>query len=676
MANSSSLSKRVPDVPEPRNTAGALKLSSNQAIEAMLTESSRHSLLRFSTAGSVDDGKSTLIGRLLNDSKNIYEDTLQSLQSVSEKNKQSFSEALAYLTDGLRAEREQGITIDVAYRYFSTPKRHFILADTPGHEQYTRNMATGASTANLMILLVDARLGVITQTKRHAFIGSLLGIPRFLVTVNKMDLVNYSQEVFEKIHADFIEFAAKLGIKDVRFVPVSALQGDNIVEPSRNMPWHSGETVMQYLENVYVEGDINLIDFRFPVQCIIRPHQDYRGCGGQIVSGVIRAGEEVVVLPSMKRSRVASIDVYSPDPAKRQLAEAFAPMSVTLTLEHDLDIARGDMIVRTHNMPRVVNQFEAMLIWMGDQIMAPEKPLIIRHTTRESKVFVDQISYKVDVNTLSRLPGGPLHLNEIGRVSLTSTKALLIDPYSRNRATGSFILVDPASNLTVGAGMIIDRLPEELLPVKHPGQEASGQKSGNIHAEDGAISRREREAQTGFRAVTLWFTGLSGSGKSSIAKEIERRLFEAGRTIYRLDGDNLRFGLNRDLGFTREDRSENIRRAAEVARLFNQAGVSVISSFISPFKSDRASAREIVGANEFIEVYFSTPLEVCETRDPHGLYLKARSGEIKEFTGLTSPYEPPESPEIVLNTEKLSIEDSVRVVLAYLEKFNLKTIKN
>ena len=640
-----------------------------KTIENFLEQTSRATLLRFSTAGSVDDGKSTLIGRLLHDSKNVYEDHLESLHAVSEKNQQSFGEALAYLTDGLKAEREQGITIDVAYRYFSTPRRHFILADTPGHEQYTRNMATGASTANLAILLIDARNGVVTQTRRHAFILSLLGIPRYLVTVNKMDLVGYSQAAFEKIQADFVEFAAKLGIKELRFVPVSALNGDNIVQVSSRMPWYKGESVMEYLENVYIEGDVNLVDFRFPVQCVIRPNQDYRGYAGQIASGVIRKGEEVMAVPSMRKSRVKSIDLFPSAQQPAKVDAAHAPMSVSLCLEHELDISRGDMIVRTHNVPHIRNHFEAMVVWMDVASMNVQEQYIIQQTTREAKARVDEIKYRVDVNTLSRLPGSPLQLNEIGRVSLTTTKPLLIDPYSRSRSTGAFILVHPATFRTVAAGMIIDRLPEEMLSAGlGPAADSAGRVSHNIHVEGGAISRGDREERLGYPAATLWLTGLSGSGKSSIAREVERRLFERGQMIYRLDGDNLRFGLNRDLGFSNADRSENIRRAAETARLMNEAGVSVICSFISPFKADRERARQIIDSQHFMEIYLNTPLAVCEERDPNGLYRKARAGQIKEFTGVTSPYEPPENPDLALNTAKLDIEECVSHIIAYIDR--------
>jgi bifunctional enzyme CysN/CysC len=644
---------------EGRKTRGA-------DIAEFLERSAEATLLRFSTAGSVDDGKSTLIGRLLHDSKNVYEDHLRAIEALADGGSEELP--LALLTDGLKAEREQGITIDVAYRYFSTPKRHFILADTPGHEQYTRNMATGCSTANLMILLIDAKSGVVTQTKRHAFIGSLLGVPRFLVTINKMDLVDYSERVFEKIREDFLEFAGKLGVKELRFIPVSALHGDNIVKPGRSMPWYRGETVMEHLENVYAAGDVNLVDFRFPVQCALRPNQNYRGYAGQIASGTITVGEEVLVLPSMRKSRIKSIDVHGGHSGSGSLQEAFAPMSVALTLTDEIDVGRGDMIVRSHNAPQVQSQCEAMLVWMSDTPMDLSRPYIIMHTSRQARAFIDEVTYKVDVNTLHRTPGAPLQLNEIGRVSLSSAKPLMLDSYRKNRATGNFILIDAASFHTVAAGMVLDSMPQQMLPVGRREPEERGHVSTNIHVESSSLTREARETKLGCRAVTLWITGLSGSGKSSIARALERRLFQDDRLVYRLDGDNLRFGLNRDLGFSREDRSENIRRAAEVAHLFNQAGVTVISSFISPFQSDREQARGIIGADSFIEVYLDTPLEVCESRDPHGLYQKARRGEIAEFTGITSPYEAPLSPQIALQTDKMNIEECIDAVVKFLDK--------
>ncbi|MGI6525614.1 MAG: sulfate adenylyltransferase subunit CysN [Bdellovibrionota bacterium] len=629
------------------------QIAKTETIEEFLKRTAETSLLRFSTCGSVDDGKSTLIGRLLHDSKNIYEDQFQALPEEASGN---HAKDLALLTDGLRAEREQGITIDVAYRYFSTPKRHFILADTPGHEQYTRNMATGASTANLAILLIDARNGVVTQSKRHAFIASLLGIPRIVVTVNKMDLKDFSEEVFEKIKDDFTNFSAKLGFKEIRFIPVSALLGDNVVEPSKNMPWYRGETVMEYLENVYIAGDTNLVDFRFPVQYVIRPNQNYRGYTGQVVSGVIGVGEEVVVLPSLQRSKIAAIDTFS-----GKMDSAFAPDSVTLTLTDELDISRGDMIVRANNMPKIQSNFEAMVVWMSEEELNLKQAYILRHTTNETKAFVDSVSYKVDVNTLSRLEATPLALNEIGRLTFTVTTPIFIDPYEKNRATGSFILVNPHNYRTVAAGMIIERLPQEFLATKKQSLKTP-QISQNIHAEESAVTRQLREAKIGHRAMTLWLTGLSGSGKSSIAREMEKKLFENDIPVYRLDGDNLRYGLNRDLGFSRKDRAENIRRTAEVARLFNQAGITVICSLISPMQKDRDAARAIVGSEYFCEVFISTALEVCESRDPHGLYQKARAGEIREFTGISSPYEVPLTPYLTIDAGELSLEESVDIL--------------
>ena len=622
------------------------------ASRKVLQETLESSLVRFSTAGSVDDGKSTLIGRLLFDSKNIYEDHLLGIQGKgSDLSREGFS--LALLTDGLRAEREQGITIDVAYRFFSTPKRRFIMADTPGHEQYTRNMATGCSTADLTLLVIDARKGVVTQTKRHAFIGSLLGVPRFCVVVNKMDLVGYSQERFDEIVADFTEFASKLDVRDIRFIPISALNGDNVVATAREtMPWYEGESVLQYLESVYVAGDNNRIDFRFPVQGVLRPNQDYRGYMGQIRSGVVRVGDEIVVLPSGRKSRVRQIELSTARGISREVEEAGPPSSVTILLEDEIDIARGDMIVRALNVPRVATQFDAMVVWMSETPLDADKPYLIMHTSRTVRAYVENIRYLVDVNTLHRTEGSALKLNEIGRISFSTTQPLFLDAYQRNRATGNFILVDAESFQTVAGGMVLDR-----EPVRERGEVSATSK--NLHDELGNVSRTERERRQGYRAATIWLTGLSGSGKSTIAKGLEQRLFQDGRQVYRLDGDNVRRGLNRDLGFSAEDRRENIRRIAEVARLFNDAGVTCICSFISPFAADREQAREIIGEDSFIEVYMATPLTVCEERDPHGLYKKARAGEIAEFTGLTSPYEEPAEPALVLDAASGSAETLV-----------------
>lgn len=645
-------------------------------MDELLAKSCKKTLLRFCTAGSVDDGKSTLIGRLLHDSKNIYDDHIASLEGIKLNNTES-QLPLALLTDGLRAEREQGITIDVAYRYFSTPNRHFILADTPGHVQYTRNMATGASTANVAIVLIDARYGIVTQSKRHAFVLSLVGVPRFLVTVNKMDLVDYSEERFDQIRLSFLDFASKLDIKSIDFIPVSALNGDNIVSKSDNMPWYAGQTVMEYLETVHVAGDQNLVDFRFPVQYVIRPHQNYRGYAGQISSGTIKVGEEIMVLPSLRKSKIKSIDQCSlstPLPTShtsqiKALQSASALMSVAITLEDELDISRGDMIVRTRNAPRSQKRFEAIVIWMSENAMQTNKHYILMHTTHKTKVFIDSIDYRIDVDTLHRLEGKPLELNEIGRVMFHSAKPLFLDTYKSNRTTGGFILVDEATFQTVAACMVIDRLPNEYSEDnKHLKLDSvTPPYSSNIHKELGVISKTIREAKIGNKAFTVWLTGLSSSGKSSIARVLEERLFTDNFLVYRLDGDNLRFGLNRDLGFSEADRSENIRRVAEVARLFNLAGMITLCSFISPFKVDRKVAKDIIGDDNFIEVYVSTPLHVCESRDPHSLYKKARAGEIREFTGISSPYEIPDNPSLKIDTSDKHLHESADIVYNFLK---------
>jgi bifunctional enzyme CysN/CysC len=634
--------------------------ASRQRILDFLERNASKDLLRFSAVGSVDDGKSTLIGRLLHDTKSIYEDQLSTLRADSARVGTGPVIDFALLTDGLRAEREQGITIDVAYRYFSTPRRNFIIADTPGHEQYTRNMATGASTAHLAIILIDAAHGILTQTKRHSFIASLLGIPRLLVAVNKMDLVDHAQDVFDRIVGEFTEFATRLGIADLKFIPISALNGDNVVTWSPKMPWYHGESVLDHLESVYVGSDRNLIDLRFPVQYVIRPHQDFRGYAGQIASGVLKKGEEVLALPSMRTTRVKSILSHD-----GEHEYAFAPMSVTVTLEDEIDLSRGDLLVHPRNLPSVQSSFEAMLVWMADAPMETDRPYLLKHTSQTVKAVVKRVEYRVDVNTLSRASSPALGLNEIGRVAFQTNQKLFLDPYKNNRLTGSFIVVDPISNGTVAAGMIIDRMPESQL--RAPAGGLSAPKSENIRAEVSPVSAGARERLLGQRAVTIWMTGLSGSGKSSIAQELERRLHDEGRHVYVLDGDNLRFGLNRDLTFSRSDRSENIRRAAEVARLFNDAGTIVLVPIISPFREDRDRARDIVGADRFLEVYLSAPLSVCEARDVKGLYRKARAGEIAEFTGISSPYEVPEHPSFALDTSALALAECADVLQRAIE---------
>lgn len=630
-----------------------------------------NSMLRFSTAGSVDDGKSTLIGRLLHDSGNVYEDHLAALEASARKSGSSRI-SLALLTDGLKAEREQGITIDVAYRYFSTPKRRFILADSPGHVQYTRNMATAASTVDLTIILVDARAGVLEQTKRHAFIAALLGVPRIVVAINKMDLVGYAESRFQELVGDFTEFSAKLGIREVKFIPISALEGDNVVSRGTSMPWYHGETVLEHLENVYIAADQNLVDLRFPVQYVVNPTQDFRGYAGTVASGVLRTGEEVVVLPSMARSTVKSIVRAGRSMVHEELPEAAAREAVVVQLSDHLDIARGDMIARPKNVPRSATTFEGMLIWLDEAAMDTSTRYLVRHSTREVKGYVVGIEYKIDIHTLGRSAPGPLAMNEIGRVQVSTTTPLFLDPYQKNRATGNFILVDPESFRTVAAGMVIDRgrhigdLDESSEP---QGSTAESARGPHLHREAALVSREERELQVGRRALTIWMTGLSGAGKSTIAKAAERALFDAGAAVLFVDGDNLRHGLNSDLGFNRADRAENLRRAAEVAALLNTAGVTALCAFISPFEADRAHAREIIGAERFLEVFVTAPLEVCEARDPHGLYGKARRGELSGFTGVSAPFETPRCPDCVLDTATLSVEECVHdIVRLYLTR--------
>ena len=619
-------------------------------------------ILRFTTAGSVDDGKSTLIGRLLFDSKLIFQDQLNALERTRELRGEE-EVNLAYLLDGLRAEREQGITIDVAYRYFSTPKRKFIIADTPGHEQYTRNMVTGASTANLAVILVDARNGMVTQSKRHMFIASLLGIPHLLVAVNKMDLVDYSEERYTEIVREFLEFSQKLNVHDIVFIPVSALKGDNVVEHGGNMGWYDGPTVLTHLETVTIASDRNLVDFRFPVQYVNRPHQDFRGFAGKIFSGSIRQGEEICVLPSKKRSKVKEIVTY-----EGSLKEAFESQAVTVTLEDEVDVSRGDMLVRPHNLPEISNTVEANLCWMDDT-----KPLnksthyILQHTTKLVKAYVTELFYRIDVNTLHREQAEVLSLNEIGRVEIKTAQPIFFDEYDKNRTTGGFILIDPVTNLTVAAGMV-----RNITTVELEGEPTDGQgtavKSKNIVWERGEIGREEREQRNTHKALCIWFTGLSGSGKSTIAKALEKQLFSEGVQVFRLDGDNVRHGLCADLGFSAEDRRKNIRRVGQAAKLMYDAGQVVLCSFISPYEEDRNYVRELFPEGSFVEVYLRCPVEECSRRDPKGLYKKALAGEITDFTGVSAPYEEPEDAEIVIDTDEKSAEASVEGIYRMLKE--------
>jgi len=610
-------------------------------------------LLRLTTAGSVDDGKSTLIGRLLLDSKAILEDQWEAVTRASKQRGDPYLD-LALLTDGLRAEREQGITIDVAYRFFSTPRRKFIIADTPGHIQYTRNMVTGASTAELAIVLIDARNGVVTQSKRHGFLASLLQTPHILVAVNKMDLVDYSQAVFQAIVDEYRAFASKLTVQDITFIPISALQGDNVVNKSQTMPWYDGSTLLHHLENVNVGSSRNLVDFRFPVQMALRPHQDFRGFAGQIVSGTIACGEEVVVLPSGKTSSVRTITTLEGD-----LAEAVAGDSVVISLADEIDVSRGDMIVRRHNLPQSASQFECILCWMSEEPLNIRASYILQHTTRQVRAFVATLNYRIDVDTLHREQAETLHLNDIARVQVTTTQPLFYDPYQINRATGGFILIDPFTNNTVAAGMI-RRRAQDLDDLASA--EPERRKSSNVVWEGSALTQAMREERNGHKGAVLWFTGLSGSGKSTIARLLERRLFAAGIHTFYLDGDTVRHGLNGDLGFTAEDRKENIRRVAEVARLAFEHGHIVICTFISPFAADRNFARSLLPAGLFLELYVKCDLEVVKRRDPKGLYARALRGEIAEFTGISSPYEAPEAADLVVETDVRSAEEIVEEV--------------
>jgi bifunctional enzyme CysN/CysC len=630
------------------------------AIDSLVKE---RDLLRFTTAGSVDDGKSTLIGRLLFDTKQIFQDQLDQLEHASRLRGEE-GVNLALLTDGLRAEREQGITIDVAYRYYSTAKRKFIIADTPGHEQYTRNMVTGASTADLAVILIDARNGVLTQSKRHGIIASLLGIPHIVVCVNKMDLVEFSHERFDEIVAEYKEFAQKLNVHDIEFIPVSALLGDNVVTRSERMPWYDGSPLLQFLENVTISADRNLVDFRFPVQYVVRPHQDFRGFSGQIVSGTIKVGEEVVALPSMQRSRVSGISFYT-----SELSQAEEGQSIIITLEDEIDISRGDMIVRRHNIPEVEREFEATLCWMDDRhTLSSTTNYIVQHTTQTTQAYVDEIIYQLDVNTLHRAAAETLALNEIGRVKITTAKPLFFDPYDRNRRTGGFILVDPSDYRTVAAGMIrhSSRSTIDELRRDERGKRLAQPRSDNVHRDPGLVTLQDRIARQEHEPLCLWLTGLSGSGKSTVARLVEKRLFDDGYQVVRLDGDNVRHGLNGDLGFNREDRKENIRRIGHVARLLYEYGNIVICTFISPYESERSFVRSLFAAGEFVEVFVDATLQEAERRDPKGLYKKARAGEIRGFTGVDAPYEAPIHPEVRLDTLDTDPETAARTLLEHV----------
>jgi bifunctional enzyme CysN/CysC len=629
-------------------------------IDQYLAQHERKELLRFLTCGSVDDGKSTLIGRLFYEAKMIYEDQLAAITKDSARYGTTGEEVdLALFTDGLEDERQQGITIDVAYRYFSTEKRKFIIADTPGHEQYTRNMATGASTADLAIILIDARHGVLTQTKRHSFIVSLLGIRHIVIAINKMDLVGFSEQRFNEIRDDYAAFAARLDLPDLHFMPISALKGDNVVRNSEQMPWFQGPPLMTLLETVYIGSDRNLEDFRFPVQYVLRPNLNFRGFAGTLASGILRKGDEIMALPSRKTSRVKSIVTFD-----GELEEAFAPQSVTVTLEDEIDISRGDMIVRPGNVPRVDQKVEAMVVWMSEERMVPGKSYLFKQTSKVTPGTISTFRYQIDVNTLHRKDSPTLELNEIGRCQLSLSAPLAYDAYRRNRSTGAFIIIDRVTNATLGAGMILDRTTGDQRH-DHWEDEPATQ---SLHRERSNVSAGEREARFGQKPATVLLTGLAGAGKSTIAYALERRLFDSGRAVAVLDGQNMRLGISRDLGFSAEDRSENLRRSAEIAKLMNGAGMLCVCAFVAPSEEIRQKAAAVIGPDRFIVVHLKAPVEVCRRRDQEGLYGAADAGEIANFPGVSFEYEAPVQPDLVLPTDNMPVEECVEQIMRLLSQ--------
>ncbi len=626
------------------HAAGSLP---STGIEAYLTAHENKSMLRFITCGSVDDGKSTLIGRMLYESHLVFEDHLAALESDSKQfGTQGGDLDFALLVDGLSAEREQGITIDVAYRFFSTERRQFIVADTPGHEQYTRNMVTGASTAELAVILVDARKGVLTQTRRHSHLVSLLGIRHVALAVNKLDLVGYSPEVFGAIEAEYRAFAAGIGITEVTAIPLSALRGDNIVEPSPHTPWYGGPTLLGHLETVEVGSDDRAGAFRMPVQWVNRPHPDFRGFSGLVTGGTLRVGDKLRVAPAGTTSTVARIVTFDGD-----RPEAVAGRAVTVVLDDEIDVSRGDVLCAADDPVEVADQFDAHIVWMHDDELLPGRPYLMKIGTTTVGVTVSSPKYEIDVDSLEHLAAKTLRLNQIGVAQIATTRPIPFEPYSKSRDLGGFVIIDRVTNATVGAGMINFAL----------------RRSHNVHWQHLTVTPEARAELSGHRPAVVWFTGLSGSGKSTVANLVEAQLHTRGVHTMVLDGDNVRHGLNHDLGFTDADRVENIRRVAEVARLMADAGLVVLVSFISPFRPERQLARDLAGERRFVEVFVDTPLEVAEARDPKGLYAKARRGELVNFTGIDSPYEPPEDPEVHLDTSALSAPDAARAVIGYLE---------
>ena len=617
-------------------------------VEAFLREDERKGLLRFITCGSVDDGKSTLVGRLLYDSKTLFEDQLAALASDSRRVGTRGAELdFALLVDGLSAEREQKITIDVAYRFFATPRRKFIVADTPGHEQYTRNMITGASTADVAVILIDARKGVLTQTRRHTYLAALLGIRHVVLAVNKMDLIGYSRDAFARIEADYRAFASRTPLYEVACIPIAAVHGHNIAFRGTETPWYDGPTLIEHLESVQVDHDDGSAAFRLPVQWVNRPHPEFRGFAGTIVSGTVHTGDPVCVLPSGAQSRIASVLV-----GDAEADSAIAGQSVTVTLSDQIDVSRGSVLAAVDAPPQVADQFEATVVWMHERPMLRGRSYILKLATQTVVATVAPLKYKIDVNTLERVAANKLELNDIGICHLELSEPIVFEPYSDSRDLGGFILIDRITNATLGAGLLHFAL----------------RRSTNVHWQALDINKAVRTELNGHKPCVVWFTGLSGAGKSTIANVLERRLHAVGAHTYVLDGDNVRHGLNKDLGFTDADRVENIRRVAEVAKLMVDAGLIVLVSFISPFRVERRMARELVGPGEFIEVFVDTPLEVAEARDPKGLYKKARRGQLKNFTGIDSAYEPPEQPELRVETTRLTAEQASDEIVRYLQQ--------
>ncbi len=635
----------------------------NINIQEFLDQDQKKDLLRLLTAGSVDDGKSTLIGRLMFDSKMLYEDQLEALERDSKRVGHAGEDIdYALLLDGLKAEREQGITIDVAYRYFSTAKRKFIIADTPGHEQYTRNMVTGASTANLAIILIDARYGVITQTKRHTFLVSLLGIKHVVVAINKMDLVDFSQETYEKIRSEYESFVAQLDIPDINFIPISALKGDNVVESSKNMDWYHGNCMLEFLETIHISSDRNFTDLRYPVQYVLRPDIKFRGFSTSVASGIISKGDEVMVLPSLKKSKVKSIVTYD-----KELEYAYPPQSVTVTLEDEIDISRGDMLVHPDNLPRMERQFEAMLVWMDETQMSLSTQFYIKHANNSAKARIDEVKYRVDVNTLEKSSNENFNLNEIGRVVITTTKPLFFDPYKKNRQTGSFILIDPVTHNTCAVGMIIDRLSSKNLPSRITDVDKE-----NIALGKSLIETGERQNKLNQRGETIWITGLHGSGKNELAFSLEKKLFENGATAVLLDGSSVRYGINRELNFSPSDRAENLRRVAHISKLLNDQGIITICSFISRNDSLRKQIAEIIGEERFHMFYMNASLEYCKNNKPE-LYDLVEQGKAKNLPGIDLEYEAPANAKLVFKPE--DNEKNIDEILDYLAQNKVFPIK-